>query len=84
MVCRYRRYIILYDLGLFDLLFNAFADMIVNFLNLQELRILILGLDGAGKTTILYRLQVCLLVCLFICLLVCLLVCLFGSQAGDD
>ena len=26
----------------------------------KEMRILILGLDGAGKTTILYRIQVCL------------------------
>lgn len=25
----------------------------------REMRILILGLDGAGKTTILYRLQAC-------------------------
>jgi shikimate kinase len=32
----------------------------------KELRILILGLDGAGKTTILYRLQVSLHVwCIF-------------------
>lgn len=29
-----------------------------SFLGAREMRILILGLDGAGKTTILYRLQV--------------------------
>lgn len=29
-----------------------------NLLGAREMRILILGLDGAGKTTILYRLQV--------------------------
>ena len=42
----------------------------------QDIRILMLGLDSAGKTTILYRLQVrvvflssrlCSLVCLFVC-----------------
>ncbi|KAL8584880.1 Arf GTPase arl1 [Nucella lapillus] len=35
-------------------LFSYFSD----FLKTRERRILILGLDGAGKTTILYRLQV--------------------------
>merc|ERR1719243_265591 len=36
--------------GLFSYFRNLFGD--------KEMRILILGLDGAGKTTILYRLQV--------------------------
>ena len=32
-----------------------------NLIGSREMRILILGLDGAGKTTILYRLQVIIL-----------------------
>ncbi|OLY82518.1 ADP-ribosylation factor-like protein 1 [Smittium mucronatum] len=35
-----------------------FAKLFSNLWGEQEVRILILGLDGAGKTTILYRLQV--------------------------
>merc|ERR1712025_929563 len=37
---------------------NFFSNLFSNLFGQKELRILILGLDGAGKTTILYRLQV--------------------------
>jgi len=37
---------------------NFFSNIFANLFGQKELRILILGLDGAGKTTILYRLQV--------------------------
>lgn len=35
-----------------------FSSLFSNLFGTREMRILILGLDGAGKTTILYRLQV--------------------------
>nr|XP_054761506.1 ADP-ribosylation factor-like protein 1 [Lytechinus pictus] len=37
---------------------NFFSNIFSSLFGTKELRILILGLDGAGKTTILYRLQV--------------------------
>merc|ERR1712176_378603 len=37
---------------------NFFSNLFRNLIGSKEMRILILGLDGAGKTTILYRLQV--------------------------
>merc|ERR1711915_103319 len=37
---------------------NFFSNLFSGLFGQKELRILILGLDGAGKTTILYRLQV--------------------------
>ncbi|XP_014673527.1 PREDICTED: ADP-ribosylation factor-like protein 1 [Priapulus caudatus] len=37
---------------------GAFFSIFKNLFGSREMRILILGLDGAGKTTILYRLQV--------------------------
>ncbi|XP_034018842.1 ADP-ribosylation factor-like protein 1 [Thalassophryne amazonica] len=37
---------------------NFFSDLFGRLFGVREMRILILGLDGAGKTTILYRLQV--------------------------
>merc|ERR1711931_209393 len=37
---------------------NFFSNLFSNLFGQKERRILILGLDGAGKTTILYRLQV--------------------------
>merc|ERR1712134_254603 len=37
---------------------NFFSNLFSSLFGQKELRILILGLDGAGKTTILYRLQV--------------------------
>ena len=37
---------------------NWFSSLFSQLFGQKELRILILGLDGAGKTTILYRLQV--------------------------
>lgn len=37
---------------------NFFSNLFTSLFGQKELRILILGLDGAGKTTILYRLQV--------------------------
>ena len=37
---------------------NWFSTVFQSLFGQKELRILILGLDGAGKTTILYRLQV--------------------------
>ncbi|CAG5105913.1 unnamed protein product [Oikopleura dioica] len=37
---------------------NFFSNIFNSLFGQKELRILILGLDGAGKTTILYRLQV--------------------------
>jgi GTPase SAR1 family protein len=44
-------YLMMFPGGFFSSLFSRlFGD--------KEMRILILGLDGAGKTTILYRLQV--------------------------
>jgi len=46
-----RRLLSLYTGGFFSSLFSSLFGQ-------KELRILILGLDGAGKTTILYRLQV--------------------------
>ncbi|KAM8739684.1 ADP-ribosylation factor-like protein 1 [Acanthopagrus schlegelii] len=37
---------------------NFFSNLFMGLFGTREMRILILGLDGAGKTTILYRLQV--------------------------
>lgn len=37
---------------------NFFSNLFMGLIGSREMRILILGLDGAGKTTILYRLQV--------------------------
>jgi ADP-ribosylation factor-like protein 1 len=37
---------------------GLFSSLFAKLFGEKELRILILGLDGAGKTTILYRLQV--------------------------
>lgn len=37
---------------------NFFSGLFASLFGTREMRILILGLDGAGKTTILYRLQV--------------------------
>ena len=36
---------------------NLFSNLFASFWGGQDVRILILGLDGAGKTTILYKLQ---------------------------
>lgn len=37
---------------------NIFTSLFARLWGTKEVRILILGLDGAGKTTILYRLQI--------------------------
>ena len=44
--------------GVFILHLGGVWSYLYNLLGTREMRILILGLDGAGKTTILYRLQV--------------------------
>lgn len=55
---------IFFDKKLYALLFTIISFLGVLFsyfkslIGTREMRILILGLDGAGKTTILYRLQV--------------------------
>lgn len=58
---RHERFTLSPTHSLHDALRNAggfFSSLLSKLWSEKEMRILILGLDGAGKTTILYRLQV--------------------------